>query len=1057
MEGERRQLTVMFCDLVGSTELSERLDPEELSVVIRAYREVCAEVVAHFDQEIARYLGDGFLVYFGYPSAHEDDPVRGVSAALEILAGLPRLNAEVQEQIPALRDHALEVRIGIHTGLVVAGELSSGRAREADAIVGQTPNLAARLQALAQPNTVVISDATRRLVRGVFVLEDRGPQDLKGIADPVPVYRVLQESGVQSRLELAAAAELIPFVGRKQETALLLDRWEQTQDGIGQVVLLSGEAGMGKSRLVQELRKELGDDPHTWLECQGSSHCESSALHPVIALLEQALHYRREDSPEEKIAKLERELSSMGFELSEAVPLFATLLSISPPERYSPSPLSPEAQRRRTLESLVRWLFVLTQSQPLILAVEDLQWMDPSTLQLVGMILEQAPTVPILVVLTYRTGFEPPWPARSYLAHLSLHPLTRRQTKSMVEGITRGKTLPEEVLAQILVKTDGVPLFVEELTKNILESGLLLERDRHYELLTGPLLEVAIPSTLRDSLMARLDRLGLGKEIAQLASVLGREFSGELLQAVSPLASDALKEAVARLVEVELLYRRGQGSDATYVFRHALVQETAYESLLLSRRREHHRRVAEALAKHFPEVVGAEPEQLARHYTEAGLTEPAIGYWQQAGQQAVGRSANVEAIHHLNRALELLATLPEAPENHERELGIQTLLGVGLIETKGYAAEEVERAFARAQQLCAELGDAPQQFPILVGLFLFRMVRAEREATRELVQPLLAFAERSQDSGFLVEAHAAAGIVAFYERRHAGAEKHWEETFALYDPDQHGGHAFVYGQDPAALAYAYSGVNLWLLGHPDQALERSVRGIALAEKINHPFSLAGAVSQAGDLRLYRGEIAEGYELHDRCVSISAEQSFPLWLGVGTCGRGWALVRRGQMEEGIAQIQEGLAIFRATGAVVDVASNLSRLADALPGLPDECAVAGRAEEGLAAVNEALSLTGKSLDRYFEPELRRLRGELLLILPTPDPVGAESCFQRAVEQSREQAARSLELRAATSLARLWQQQGRKEEAHALLAPVYDWFTEGFDTRDLKDAKVLLDELT
>jgi predicted ATPase len=616
----------------------------------------------------------------------------------------------------------------------------------------------------------------------------------------------------------------------------------------------------------------------------------------------------------------------------------------------------------------------------------------------------------------------------------------------MVEGITGGRSLPAEVMEEVVSKTDGVPLFVEELTKMVLESGLLRARDGGYEL-AGPLPPLAIPTTLQDSLMARLDRLGPTKEIVQLGAVMGREFSHELLETVSSFGGKTLEGALDRLLAAELLYQRGTRPHATYLFKHTLIQETAYQSLLKSLRQQYHARIAHAIRECSPEMVETQPELLAHHYTEAGLVEAAVDYWRLAGRRAIERSANMEAVRQLNRALELLATVPEDREKQRQELEVQTLLGIALINAKGYAAEEVEHAFLRAHQLCGQLGDSPLEFPILMGLLLCRMVRAEREATEELVEPLLGFAKRSGDTGFLVEAHGAAGVSAYYQGRHEEAEQHWKQTFALYDPDQHGAHAFIYGQDPGALAYAYGSMNMWLLGYPDRALERAGRAIGLAERISHPYSLAGALRQAGYQRLYRGEILEGYELHEACASISVEQGFPVWLSAAKAGRGWALVRLGEVEHGIAQIEEGLSILRGTGAQVEVPANLGRLADGL-------FQAGRAEEGLAAVDEALSLTERNLDRYLEPELFRLRGELLLILPTPDPEGAESCFERAIEKSRENGARSLELRAATSLTRLWQKQGKREEARTLLADIYGLFTEGFDTGDLKEAKAVLE---
>jgi class 3 adenylate cyclase/tetratricopeptide (TPR) repeat protein len=703
-EAERRQLTVMFCDLVGSTPLSEQLDPEELREVVREYHAVCSKVIHQFEGHIAQYLGDGLLVYFGYPRAHEDDAQRAVRAGLGILAALQNLNDPLQQTVGERPAMPPQVRLGIHTGLVVAGEMGDGTRHEQLAL-GETPNLAARLQGIAEPNTLVISAATLRLTEAFFAFQPLGAQTLKGISKPIEVYRVLHEHTARTRLDVAATAGLTPMVGRELELAQLRECWNLVQEGKGQVILLSGEAGIGKSHLIQVLKAYVSQDPRAWLtECRCSPYHENSAFYPVIDLLEQdVFRFERDDSPREKLDKLEGFLVQYGLELEEMVPLFSALLSIPLGERYTPLNQTPEQQKRETLHALLNLLLERSARQPVLLVVEDLHWVDPSTLELLTLIIDQDPTAPILTVLTFRPDFTPPWGARSHLTPVSLNPLSNSQANEVVKGIADGKALPEEVLEHVVAKTDGIPLFIEELTKMVIESGLLREEADRYEL-RGPLPPLAIPATLNDSLMARLDRLGAAKEVAQLSATLalGREISYELLQAVSPLSDVALQNALAQLVEAELLYQRGVPPQSTYHFKHALIQDTAYQSLLISTRQRYHQGIARVLSKQFPETTETKPELFAHHYTQAGLNAQAIPYWQRAGQHAVERSANVEAIRYLTKALELLKTLPETPDMAQREVDVHIALG----HAQKQAGENPQamNTFQRAADLARKLG-----------------------------------------------------------------------------------------------------------------------------------------------------------------------------------------------------------------------------------------------------------------------------------------------------------------------------------------------------------------
>ena len=806
-DAERRQLTVMFCDLVDSTALSGQLDPEDLREVVRAYQATCTEVIQRFDGSIAQYLGDGLLVYFGYPQAHEDDAQRAVRAALGIIDAMGTLNTRLEHD----NSIRLAVRLGIHTGLVVVGEMG-GSGRQEQLALGETPNVAARIQGLAAPDTVAISEATSRLIQGYFVCHELGPHTLRGLATPMQVYRVLGESGVQSRLEVASVRGLTPLVGRDSEVTLLLERWEHVKDGTGQVVVLSGEAGIGKSRLVQALQDQVAREPHTRIECRCSPYHQHSALAPVIAHLERVLAWERDAVPHEKLRKLEEALARHPWPLLEVLPLLAALLSLPLPAQYSPLTLPPERQKQKTLETLLAWLLAETEQQPVLFIVEDLHWVDPSTLEWLSLVVEQSPTARLYGLFTCRPEFAPPWPTRTHLTPLTLSRLPRPQAAQLVHGVTGGKSLPTEILTQIVVKTDGVPLFVEELTKTVLESGLLREVEDTYEL-AGPLPPLAIPATLQDSLMARLDRLAAVKAVAQLGAAIGRQFGYELLQTVSPMDEATLQQGLRQLVEAELVYQRGVPPQATYLFKHALIQDAAYQSLLKSTRQQYHQRIAQVLPERFPETAETQPELLAHHYTEAGLGEEAVVYWQRAGRRALERSAHLEAISHLTKGLEVLKTLPDAPQRLQQELDLQTTLGPALMATRGNGAPEVGRAYARARELCQQVGETPELFPVLFGLWRFYYVGGELQAAREVVEQLLELAQRQRDPALLLEARRALGGTLHHLGEFAPARACLEQSIALYDPQQHRTHAFQYARDPGIDCHSYlclDAVAAWL-------------------------------------------------------------------------------------------------------------------------------------------------------------------------------------------------------------------------------------------------------
>jgi class 3 adenylate cyclase/predicted ATPase len=1034
----------MFCDLVDSTKLSSQLDPEDWRDVVRAYQGVCSEVITRFDGHIAQLLGDGLLVYFGYPHAHEDDTQRAVRTGLGILAAMRDLNTRLQQD----KGIQLALRVGIHTGLVVVGEMGGEGYREQLAL-GEVPNLAARLQGLASSNTLVISEATYRLVQGYFECEDLGAQALRGVSESMRVYHVLRESGATSRLEVAQPRGLTPLVGRESEVALLQERWAQAKSGQGQVVLLSGDAGIGKSRLVQMLKEHAANEPHTCWECRSTEYSQNSALYPVIDLFQRILQFETYETLDKKLEKLAHALSQYRLPLEESVPLFAPLLSLPIPEdRYPPLNLSPQRQRQKTLETIVAILLELAERQPVLFIIEDLHWTDPTTLELLNLVLDQTPTASLLVLLTCRPTFQPTWSHRSYLSEITVNRLSHAHVEQIVTRMTDGKTFPAEVLQQIIARTDGVPLFVEEMTKAILESGQLKAIDEHYEL-TGSLHALTIPATLQDFLMARLDRLISAKGIAQLGAAIGRQFAYDLLHVVSQLDEVTLRRELSRLVEAEIVYQRGLPPQSTYIFKHALIQDAAYQSLLKSTRQQYHQRIGQVLEEQFSETAQAQPELVAQHYTEAGLIEQSIAYWYKAGQRAIERSAHVEAIAHLRQGLALLQTLPETPDRLQREVDLLIALGASLLATKGQAAPEVEQTYLRARQLCEHLDDPHQRFPIWRGLSTYYLVRAELQTAHELDEQLLTLAQHVQDSALLSVAHRALGATLLYLGETALAHTHFTQGLALYDPQQHRTSAFLYGQDTGVSYRSYTAWTLWFLGYPDQGLARSHDAVTLAQQIDHSFSLCVALVFAAMFHAFRREVRAAQERAEAVISLSKEQEFPQWMASGSMLRGWALAHQGQAKEGIAQLTQGLTAWRAMGAKIPRSYYLALLAEAHGTM-------GQPEAGLTALAEALTLVDTTGGRWYAPELYRLKGALLLQQSLDNQAEAEACFHHALDISRNQQAKSFELRAATSLAQLWDQQGKRQEAYDLLAPVYGWFTEGFDTADLQDAKALLEVL-
>jgi predicted ATPase/class 3 adenylate cyclase len=1054
---ERRQLTCLFCDLVNSVGLSERLDPEELRETLAAYHRVCATVVRRFEGHIHDYLGDGIMVYFGFPSAHEDDAQRAVRSGLGIVEAVGQLNSRLQSEYGI----DLHIRIGIDTGLVVAGALAADEGMETTAAVGVTPNIAARLQALAAPDSVVISAAAYRLIAGYFDCRELGFQTIRGISRPMAIYHVLHESAARTRLDVAAQRGLPPMQGRDDELATLADRWARARAGHGGVALMAGEPGIGKSRLIWALQQHVAQSPDAFLiHLSCSPYFVNTAFYPIVQHLERVLEFGPDDTveDEQRLDKIDGLLTQYGFDLLTVVPLLARLLAVPFEDRYPPLDLPADRQRQLTIDALVKVTLLRAEHQPVLFVVEDLHWIDPSSLDLLTQLIEHVPQTRQLVVFSFRPEFVPPWPEGPGLERLNLNRLDREASVRIVTE-TAGMPVPTELLDQLVEKADGVPLYLEELTKLVVEQGLI----RHGNGWLGsarPRPALAIPATLADSLTARLDRLTDAKGVAQLGAAIGRQFSYELLAAVSKrtasVDSRALWRNLARLVDAGLLLVEHNPRGATYTFKHALIQDAAYESLLRTTRVQYHRHIAQALTEHehFSAMVKTAPELLAHHYTQAGMIAESVPCWLHAGQRALHASANPEAIAHLTTGLDLLADLPAGPERADTELQFLGMLGPAYMAIRGYAAPEVEACYQRARELCRELGDTPKLVPVLHGLWSYHIVRAQHADALALGEQVLELVAATDDDGLLLQGNMEVGWSHFFLGELEQAREHLERVLELYDHERHSSHAFTYGDNPATSARSALAQVLWLLGYADQSLRYSEENLTILRSlINHPYSVAFGLDLAAFLRQYLGDAPATRALADEALELSEAQGLALIGAMASILKGWVLTRDGELREGTAQMRRGFAAQLATGAELVRPYWLSLMAEA-------CHRTGAARAGLALLDEAEAAVERTNERYWEAEIHRLRGQLLLATSEPAAPevnrSAEEAYRRALDVARRQGARSLELRAAISLSLLCQAEGRQAEARDLLAPVYGRLSEGQETSDLRAGAALLAEL-
>ncbi len=961
--GERRQLTVMFCDLVGSTALSEKLDPEELRSLLHDYRTRCGDVIARYEGFVARYVGDGILTYFGWPKAHEDDAERSIRTALEIIPAIKRI----------VEYETLSVRIGIATGAVVVGE-QAGVGDQSKLAVGSTPNLAARLQGVAAADEIVIAPSTRRLIGDGYELSDLGDLILKGILDPVRAFKVLGPRRVESRFEASHARQLTPLVGRDSEIALLLDRWERAKTDEGQAVMLSAEAGIGKSRITRALREHIASDPHIALHYQCSPFHNNSAFYPIIDQFERAAEFNSGDTADQKLVKMEALLGKADPNVAEVAPLYAAMLSI-PTENYPDLRLSPQQQKERTIAAQVAQVIGLASRLPVVMVLEDAHWADPSTLETFASVLEQIDSARLLLIITYRPEFTPPWHGQSRVTALSLARMSRKDTATIAEQVS-GKPLPPEVLDQILAKTDGVPLFVEELTKVVLESRLLADAGDHYSV-TAPLPPLAIPSSLHDSLMARLDRLGPAKELIQLGAVIGREFSHKLIAALSSLPAPQLEIALNQLVTSELVFKRGTAPNTVYVFKHALVQDAAYESTLRSRRQQLHADIANSLEKDIQRAQ-SDPGVLAKHFDRAGLSAKAIQWYMQAALQAKSQFANIEALRYLECALKLLATAQPDDAHVTQRIDVNTEIGMLLMMLEGYHSQRALEYITEAEKLSRNTDDVERRFRMLTGIIVsFRWRRLE---SNHFSEELIAIAKQTGDRVHRIYAHAVRGESLMFAGRYQGALVEFEQVQMLYDERIDAALVFQYGNDPGVLSLVNLAYMQWETGQFDIALSTSERFIRLSHQLGHPYAQGFAYSWTSDLAYYMWLPDRARRYADLGVEFCRKHGFSLMQALCSFHRGWVRAKEEHYDEAIEQMTHALIRYREGGsAAVFVSRMIAQLASVY-------GMANRCEEGLRVLESSPDRSPGNRRVRF-PEISRIEGELHLNKPDPDPKLAE----------------------------------------------------------------------
>jgi class 3 adenylate cyclase/predicted ATPase len=1040
---ERRQLSVLFCDLVGSTALSARLDPEDFSAIIAGYRRCISETVARLDGFVARHHGDGAVVFFGYPHAHEDDAERAVQASLALVQAVAALPT----------NEKLSARVGVATGLALVGDMSDSAISEEHGILGDTPNLAARLQSLAQPGGVVISDRTKTIAGPQFEYLDLGKVEIKGLVEPVAAWQVTGRTTVTSRSHALESGNLLPLVGRDEELELLLRRWERAKSGAGQVVLLSGEAGIGKSRLTVALLERLAREPHIRLRSFCSPQHTDSALYPVIGQMLRVAGIAHDDSPQAKMDKLDAVLALSSTPPQDAA-LFAEMLSLPNDGRYPPVEVEPELRRQKTLEALCSLLEAVARINPVLMIFEDAHWTDPTSLELFARAVDLAVSNRLLILVTFRPEFSPPGIGRPHVTGLTLNRLAPRDVHSLIEGVAGDRSLPAAIRQDIIERTDGIPLFVEEITKAVLDAEG--ESDARRAFPGAPTPVVAVPASLQASLMSRLDRLGPAKDVAQVGAAIGREFPHMLLAALVQKPKAELDSDLDRLVAAGLLFRLGTPPHASYLFKHALVQDVAYSTMLREPRRVLHARIAEILESQFAEIAESQPELLARHYTTAGLIEKSARLWGKAGRRSQERSALVEAAEQLSQALAQIATLPSTPDLRREQIILQVALLNTLMHVKGYGAPETKAAVVQVKELIERaeaLGETPDDPSLLLsalfGQWIVNFISFNGDVARELAARFLAFGRKEGSTVPLMIGHRTMGSTLEFLGDFVGAKVHYNEALALYRAAEHRRLMTRFGQDLRVTCLAFRSMLMWLLGYPEAALKGADCALLEARKTEHAATLMFTLNFPILINTYCGNYDAANEPLKELAMLAEEKRAPFRTAEGVLRRGYILTLTGEATKAVEMVTSGIELWRSAGSTIFTPEHEFMLATAH-------ANSGQFDDAWRCIGKAMTAMQATKERWCEAEVHRVAGEIALKSPQRDVAKAQAYFEHSLAIARAQQARSWELRAAMSLARLLSDQGKRQSARDLLAPVYGWFTEGFDTSDLRNAKSLLGEL-
>lgn len=1026
---ERRQVSILFSDIVDSTSLSEKIDIEDLQILLHKYQVSCNRVISFYGGYLAKFLGDGILAYFGYPNAHGDDAQKAIQAGLGIVEGLKTLNTELEKELGL----SIEVRVGIHTGMVVVGDMSSSFTLESNSIVGHATNLASRIQSIANPNEVVVSEATHNLTRGYFETEDYGKHDLRGVSKPIQIHKIIHESSARNRLD-TYFENLTPFMGREKELETIKELWLDSSSGTPNTVHVIGEGGIGKSRLLMSLKDHVAKTPAAWItEIYCSSNHRNSSFYPVIQVLEKMIFKNDNLEPDDVLTRIEGFVSMYGIPIEENVPLLADLLSIPNMDRYGQLELTPQRKKSKTIELLTKILMRRADIQPVLFIAEDLHWADPSTFELLETLVSQKDDHPILIVLAYRPELNYQWSEIDRAKIIRLEGLSRIEAEHIIQRVSNDIKIPEELIDFIISKSDGFPLYIEEITKGILESDILIKKEEY--VLSDKIEDLQIPSSLHDLLIAKLDRIPEARNIAQLASIIGREFSFDLLQMLTGMEEYALGRLLDKLVDSEiLLVNRNQESDEkSYLFKHALIQDSAYSSLLKSTRKGFHILIAETLEKRSDGIVEKQPEILAWHFKKGYDSLRSIQYWIKAGLLASQKSANLEAISHFKEGLNLIQFVSDPMQKSGLELQLLSAMGPGLIATRGFADNEVGEVYKRAKEISEKIGIGPQIFIPIWGQWVYNLVRGNLKESENLALEMKRMGEETNDSSMLVEAHWTLGDSLYWQGEFNLAFKNLDKAIDIYDPEKHHLQAHLYGQDPGVAAHCYKTYCLWQMGMPEQAQKEVEKAEALAMSLRHPFSIGWAKAFSFSLSMYNEDHELNLVKSMDAINYCQEQAYPFWLFAAMCNLGWSTAMSGEKEKGLGILEEGLQGWDMIGSILVKPSYMNLHAEVLR-MNDQL------DKAIEVASESVLLAKQIREVVTEVDSHRILAKCFRDASRLHE--AEEAARFSLAYSKKQGALSNELKSAVEVHEILKMLGKEKEGREIIKTSLDKFKEGFD---------------